>query len=382
MKTKIMSLAAAALAVAATGNAQTVIDLTGSTAGRSAVMRAVTNILTSDTFAFMQNSNNNANFVGADKQIVKGKLGTNDVIVRASWSGSAAGVRDVAQNNSSVWFPVDSINTVALNNTGINLANNTVNTVQSVAEIAFSDVFQSSTIYTSPSLTDNYAGIIPFKFYASADAPASVANMTELQAQQLWGTGYIPLAMFSGLAADQGTYAYATGRDPESGTRITAMAEVGYGVFNAVQQYRPTVVSGSVTAVELWPAGVYAEGNGGYSSGSSVKTAIGANAFSNGFGLISYLGSSDWNPTGNKELSYNGNFYTAANVKEGKYTFWGYLHQMGQPGVVGAAAPTSVTKTFYNSLLTSVQSDTTWLVKTTDMQVSRTSDGGLVTPLY
>lgn len=382
MKTKIMSLAAAALAVAATGNAQTVIDLTGSTAGRSAVMRAVTNILTSDTFAFMQNSNNNANFVGADKQIVKGKLGTNDVIVRASWSGSAAGVRDVAQNNSSVWFPVDSINTVALNNTGINLANNTANTVQSVAEIAFSDVFQSSTIYTSPSLTDNYAGIIPFKFYASADAPATVANMTELQAQQLWGTGYIPLAMFSGLAADQGKYAYATGRDPESGTRITSMAEVGYGVFNAVQQYRPTVVSGSVTAVELWPAGVYAEGNGGYSSGSSVKTAIGANAFSNGFGLISYLGSSDWNPTGNKELSYNGNSYTANNVKEGKYTFWGYLHQMGQPGVVGAAAPTSVTKTFYNSLLTSVQSDTTWLVKTTDMQVSRTSDGGLVTPSY
>jgi len=382
MKTKIMSLAAAAFAVAATGNAQTVIDLTGSTAGRSAVMRAVTNILTSDTFSFMQNANNNANYVGADKQIIKGILGTNSVIVRASWSGSAAGVRDVAQNNSSVWFPVTTINTTTFNNTGINMANNTANTVQDVAEIAFSDVFQSSTIYKSPTLTDNYAGIIPFKFYASADAPVAVNNLTALQAQYLWNQGYIPLAMITGAAADQGAYAYATGRDPESGTRITAMAEVGYGVFNAVQQYRPTIASGAVTSVELWPAGTYAEGNGGYTSGSSVKTALSANAYTNGNGLISYLGSSDWNPTGNKEMSYNGNLYTADNVKQGKYTFWGYLHQMGQPTVVGPAAPTSVLKTFYGSLLTAVQADTTWLVKTSEMAVSRTSDGGLISPSY
>ena len=55
---------------------------------------------------------------------------------------------------------------------------------------------------------------------------------------------------------------------------------------------------------------------------------------------------------------------------------------MGQEAVVGTNAPTSVLKTFYGSLLTAVQADSTWLVKISDMAVSRTSDGGLISPSY
>lgn len=371
MKSKIMSLAVAALAVGATGNAQTVIDITGSTAGRSAVHSAIRTVLSNETFAY-----NGNNLNAASKAIFKGDISGTPVIVRTAWSGSAAGVRDVAQNNASVWFPNTAINTVSANNTAISMANNSANTVRDVAEIAFSDVFQSSTIYTSPGLTDDYSGIIPFKFYASADAPADLTNITPLQARYLWANGYVPLALLTGDANDQATFAFATGRDPESGTRITTMAEIGYGVFGAVQQYEPTISGGAVTAVTLWPAGTYSEGNGGYSSGSSVKTAISANAFSNSLGLISYLGSSDWNPTGNKELTYNGVAYSADNVKQGKYSFWGYLHQMRHSSLSGTSL------TFYNSLLTAVRADVTWLVKTTDMSVSRASDGGLINPLY
>jgi hypothetical protein len=366
-------LAAATFVAASSANAQTVIDITGSTAGRSAVHNAIRTVLSNETFVY-----NGSNFNGASKVLFKGDISGTPVIVRTTWSGSAAGVRDVAQNNSSVWFPNTSIDTNSLNNTEVNLANNSVNTVQDVAEIAYSDVFQSSTIYGSPTLTDDQAGIIPFKFYASVDAPASLSNITSLQARRLWQTGASNLAYFSGNSSDRTTLIAATGRDPESGTRITAMAEIGYGVFNEVKQYQPTISAGAVTGVALWPAGTYAEGNGGYTSGSSVKTAVQATSFGPaGFGLISYIGSSDW-PAVNaaKELSYNGVFYSADAVKEGKYTFWGYLHQMKQPSLSGTA------NTFYGSLLTAVRADVSWLVKTTDMGVERSSDGGLVNPKY
>jgi hypothetical protein len=253
--------------------------------------------------------------------------------------------------------------------------------VQDTAEIAYSDVFQGSTIYKTPTLNDDTAGIIPFKFFASKDAPTTLTNITSLQARNLFGSGYIPLAIITGNSTDQATYIYSTGRDPDSGTRITTMAEIGYGVYGAVQQYQPTVASGAVTATALWPATVtgnvttVAEGNGGASSGSTVKTYLEANGFAGGFGLISYLGASDWSLVA-KELSYNGVAYSTDNVKQGNYTFWGYLHQMRHSSLSGTSL------TFYNLLLTAVRADTSWLVKTADMAVQRSEDGGLVNPLY
>ena len=377
---KNLALAAAVLGSTVGAQAQTTIDITGSTAGRGAVHNAILAALTGETYRF-----NGSNFNGAGRVLFRGNLGTNQVVVRTAWSGSAAGVRDVAMNNSSVWFINNGAFTAgALNNAVVTVGNlnaNFVNLVQDTPEIAFSDVFQSSTIYTAPGLTDALTGIIPFKFYASRDASTNLVNISPLQARFLWGNGFIPVALLTGLNADQATYAFATGRDPESGTRITAMAEVGYGVFGPVQQYQPSISGGAVTAITLWPAGTYAEGNGGYSSGSSVKTALEANAFTNGNGLISYIGSSDWSTVA-KEMNYNGNSFSTNNVTEGRYTFWGYLHQLGHPGVVGTSAPTSVTKSFFSALETQVEADTTWLVRVSQMQVTRTSDGGLINPLY
>ncbi|MFZ4483505.1 MAG: hypothetical protein ACOYOL_05935 [Chthoniobacterales bacterium] len=379
---KTLALTAAVLGTAVGVQAQTTIDITGSTAGRSAVHNAILAALTSDTYVF---NGNNLNAAG--RVLFRGNLGTNSVVIRTAWSGSAAGVRDVAQNNASVWFINNgAIGAGALNNSVITTGNTAAsvptfgNLVQDTPEIAFSDVFQSSTIYTSPGLADALTGIIPFKFYASKDAPTNLVNISPLAARFLFGSGYIPLSMLTGLAGDASTYAFATGRDPESGTRITAMAEIGYGVFGAVQQYQPAIGGGAVTNAVLWPAGTYAEGNGGYSSGSSVKTAVEANGFTNGLGLISYIGSSDWSAVA-KELTYNGNSFSTNNVTQGRYTFWGYLHQLGHPGVVGTSAPTSVTKSFFTALETQVEADTTWLVRVSQMAVSRTSDGGLINPL-
>ncbi len=378
--TKSLVLAAAVVGSAAVGNAQTVIDITGSTAGRAAVHSAIRTTLGGAACTFVVNTGNN--LANTPKAIFKGNLGTNPVIVRTSWSGSAAGVRDVAANNASVYLPKTNIDTVALNNTTLNLANaNTTNVEQGVAEIAFSDVFQSSTIYSTPVLADVTPGIIPFKFYASADAPAGITNLTAQTARQAWGTGFIRQDYLTGNPADTNDFVYFTGRDPESGTRITAMAEIGFGVFGSVQQYQPTTNATQVTDAVLWPTGTYSEGNGGFTSGGTVKAVMEKNGFVNDFGLISYLGSTDWSSTA-KELAYNGNYYSSNNVVYGKYTFWGYLHQMGHQGVVGTLAPASVIKSFFTNLQTSVAADTTWLVQVAAMKVTRSSDGGLVQPLY
>jgi len=379
MKTIKKQILATAIIVGAfsTGaNAQ--IDISGSTAGRAAVHNAILTVLANETYSF-----NGNNLNAASKAIFKGQLGIAGpaVTIRTSWSGSAAGIRDVAANNAAVWFPIASFDTNNNNASNINFANNTANTVQSAPEIGFSDVFQSSTEYQTPTLKDETVGIIPFKFFTSVDSPATVDNMTPQAAKRLYASGFISQAYLTGNNSDQGVFIYATGRDPESGTRITTMAEIGYGVFNPVNQFQPTFTATDITGVALWPAGVYAEGNGGYPSGSSVKAALAKNGYGPGFPLISYLGSSDWSGSGD-ELSYNGVTYSSQNVIEGKYTFWGYLHQVGHELIVGVTAPASDTKTFFSSLGTAIKADTTWLVKTTDMQVARDSDGGLVNPLY
>src|SRR4029077_1606703 len=69
----------------------------------------------------------------------------------------------------------------------------------------------------------------------------------------------------------------ATGRDFDSGTRLTAVTEPGIGANTVLKQYQPTVSAGAVTALALYPrttingVDTQADGNGGESSGSSLR---------------------------------------------------------------------------------------------------------------
>ena len=82
-----------------------------------------------------------------------------------------------------------------------------------------------------------------FKWVASKGAPTGLANITPQLAQALWGNGTLPLALFTSSAADEGTLVYATGRDPDSGTRATAFAESGIGVY----EVRPGIIETDMT---------------------------------------------------------------------------------------------------------------------------------------
>jgi hypothetical protein len=84
---------------------------------------------------------------------------------------------------------------------------------------------------------------------------STITNVTSQQWRALLAGGYQPLSMFTGNAAHV-TNVFATGRNDGSGTRTTYMAESGYGITSLVKQY--LVVdsdAGAIQAMQLVPQG-------------------------------------------------------------------------------------------------------------------------------
>lgn len=342
------------------------IRITGSTAGRSSVHTAIQNILTGEVITqdnAALGSANRANFVGT--------IGADTYTVRCSWSGSAAGVQSLDQNNDVDFMSQTGGGVVSPTSMGAGIK----------AHLAFSDVFQSSTLFTSQTLTDQATIVLPFRFLTTEGSP--ITNVQAVTARALYATGEVPLALFTGNTADENASVVCTGRDNLSGTRITTMAEIGYGVFNNVSQYQPTVSSGVVTALG-------ASGNGGFSSGSGVATVMGGTTLTltsdlgrSPVHILGYAGISDANTAltnGALSCTYNGVAYTADNVRNGIYTLWGYLHLFNR-GDLSTVNPQALT--FATSLKTQLASlpGSSGLDITT-MKVSRTADGGAIAADY
>jgi hypothetical protein len=206
---------------------------------------------------------------------------------------------------------------------------------ETVQEIGYSDIFASTVNQTAADVEDE-VGVITFRWYAN-NGSAGITNITPGLVRQLYASSEAPKWLFTGNPADTGTV-YPIGRNDDSGTRGTAMAESGYGNVATVDQYTATL-SGSVVT------GIVPSGNAGYSSGSSVKNAMNA-TYSGGI-LIGYLGASDFASSG-VELTWNGVPYSTANIQNGSYSFWGYLHMNRMNSLTGAAL------NFYNALKTDI----------------------------
>jgi len=239
-----------------------------------------------------------------------------------------------------------------------------------------------------------------------------------------WGSGgNILLSFFTGNNSDEGVTVYPTGRDIDSGTRATALAETGYGlngsqlITSSIQQYLAydnstdagtangqvgvnTASGTTIGALALVPTETVdgyklSTGNGGYYSGGNLATAV-SSQFSGVTKtvLVTYLGASDAKTaltatgTGRQAahlVAYNGvqfNPYvsSAANsslIYEGTYTFWSYEHL------------------YYNSIQSTTASDASTLandlttneldqlssnnVAIASMEVNRSDDGQNVT---
>jgi hypothetical protein len=306
------AIAAGLISAATAADNTATIDITGSTAFRSSVYTAIQAVLTGETYAYVGGS-----LGSAGQAIFKGNLNGTPVVVRTSFSGSAEGVRDVTSGANVSFLPVGQTTTVG------GTANATAGTDPASPDLAFSDVYQSSTNFQSPTLDDAIVAVVPFKFVVSkGGGAAGVTNMDNQKFRTLYANGFFPLSVYTGNQADQGVSIFASGRDSGSGTRVTTLAETGFGINREVAQFTGTVAGGIVTSLDF-------VGNSGYTSGGLLVALLAADATSQGGYVMGYVGLTDAASAitgGASELSYNGTAYSPTAVYEGKYTFWGYEH--------------------------------------------------------
>jgi hypothetical protein len=400
-----------ALSLVQHASADLTIRLTGSTAFRAGTHKAIVAMMGGETnckFATAMISGNSAatqaGYEGADYSVIQGNATgiTGVTTVQCTWTGSATGIADVAQGNNLLFIPVSAL-PVSNGYTNATVGNGATRATQSTtARMAFSDVYQSSTPTPTPALVNNNLAIIPFCFVANRGT-TGITNMTQQLSRALWTNGSQPKKLFTGnsAAADANDLVLAVGRDNGSGTRITQLAETKYGVFTPVQQWKISSTGTTITTAQVWPindgVGSFAAGNGGYSSGSTIRNFMPytstsvtlkddlGNDVATGLPvtLITWLGISDANTAVTNlavRLSYEGVTYDGSNaslIYEGLYTAWGYLHLYHPSGL-----STDETQ-FRTNLATQLDNATTLGaagLRISQMQVSRSNDGATVGP--
>jgi len=278
--------------------ADTVIEITGASAFRAAALNAIKakDEDSGAAFAFGHDkaaTTPTASSVSIFKGTFNGITGT--TIVRCSFNGSVEGIRALLHPGATynaLYIPETSLTVTATVGGAeqVGLAG----TEQADAEIAFSDVSVASTpeaaLASSLEPATPNVGVVVFTMATNEGWDTPITNVTTNQFKALFSNGTQPLRLFTGVATDTGNnkLVFATGRNDGSGTRTTYLAETGYGFTKTVKQYVVnTSASGNMTQIQLVPQGggsvpanastVWGQdvdGNGGYSSGSTLVTDL------------------------------------------------------------------------------------------------------------
>ena len=413
-KIKTLLAGAAALALAATASAQTVIYIAGSNGDRTVTNTAIPKLLTGTlTFKGTNTDPLRANF----GTWTGGSFNGQPVTIKVAYIGATGGIAAVAGS-----LPVKFLGNSAqagVNNPDPTVAGN--DNDSQVPVITMSTNFVSSSpfintyqghFYEDLTPQDQRVGVIGLKWIASKGFPGD--NITPQQAQYLYANGSAPLALFTGDPNDKNKVVFATGRNTDAGQRFAAQAEAGIGINAVVKQFKPTItgatgnpaVGGTINSHVLWPvetfSGVNSQfpGNSGASTGANLApfftATLGAGAFtSDGTGTansafqnftagyyIGYLTPSDADsialPGGAVELKWNGVPFSNQAVREGKYTFWVYEHLFYRGGTTG------IEKDFGDQLATQIKTVDAAVggILLDTVNVSRQAEGSLVTPKY
>jgi hypothetical protein len=398
MKLKSVMLAAL-LGLGASASAQTVINITGATAFRSAMNSSIIEILGGPTvckYAYVGTTG----LSGSNVAIFEGSIGGQPFIIRTSQSGSTQGVKDVVQQNTLSTY-LDVAATASDRVVGGAAISSSGKTASAIARFSFSDVDQSQSETPTPALPGAPVGVVPFVFLANVGS-TGITNITDQLHNAQWSLGELPKSMYTGNAADT-SIVYNTGRNNGSGTRATILSETRYGTFTNVVQWTTATTGGSEGTGTVTAIGT--PNNGGYSSNSGVRTLLSrssANVSVSGgtagpITIISYLTLSDataisdvvGTPTSATvaaagssayaiDLTYNGVPYSENNVKNGAYTLWGYQQFYGSVDI------TAGEQTFFNAFTTEIPDQLNPLstgIKISEMAVTRFGgDGGTVLP--
>ncbi|MGC3989365.1 MAG: hypothetical protein QM796_06740 [Chthoniobacteraceae bacterium] len=390
MKTlKNLLAGALLLAFAGSASAQTYVRIVGAQAWRASIYASIGHILNSGyRYAYGSgtlSASNQAIFVGTTA------VGGYSVIIKTSFAGATGGVATLTKNATISNFLADSTATSTSGTASVATYETAV-----TGDVVAVDSPQGTTVFTSPTLTASSTdpvGIEPY-VWVKGSAPSSVTdaasftNITSYQAQNLLNGG-LPLQQFTGNSADINVNVLATGRDENSGARIVAYAESGFGVFSSPQQYQPTFTSSTITSLNIWPSNTlngitYAAGHSGYANSSSVITALGAPITATVSGgpawLVSYLGATDANSvnSGANNLTWNGIPYSVANVENGLYTFWGYAHLLYRSTYATSNATGKTVADQIAAQLSASDFSVSGVIPA-NMNVTRQYDGGPVT---
>lgn len=403
---KLLAMGSMALAAASLASAATNIKITGSTAFRKATTQAILHTLNSGYTVAADGTD----ISGANRVTIVGTLtSTSDaVVIQCAWAGSVGGVAvldgglttipGVTYNSAHTWIKASkATQSVALGGTAGSPTFSAITALTTTeqadsanfdsaatADIALSDTYQSSTDYNVNGLADDIVGAVTFAWTKGVNnntgnsaftaAYARLTNITTQQAQALLNNGDVPLSMLTGVAADSAYRVVLTGRNNDSGTRLTTFAESGFGITTPPVQYSVNASTGALTPFAP---------TDGYSSSSTVKTVLttattaGTSVINSGgsdkpYILLSYVGTGTITA---QQLTYNGATFSNLAVQEGQYNFWGYEHVLRSPAIAGVA------DTFATDLVTQLTGSddaTTNGVRFSTMRVNRQIDGGLI----
>ena len=441
MKTKILALAAASLALGSSAFADVTVNFTGATAFRVPTLDSIKAQFVASgqpfKFAHDRNASNNQAFNGATRAIFQGTFpGVSGVTtIRTSFNGSVEGIKALIDSPAAdptylTTAVLDSITAVVGGNNGGNGQGGASTAAAAQSDVAFSDVAVSSTAFAGNSLQPSTpeAGVVVFTMIANEGAAGILDNMNTQNFRALFSAGFLPLSFFTGNALNT-DYVFATGRNDGSGTRTAYLAETGYGIANAVNQYlvgrstggainaiyrvpaggtsvglaavTPSLTLSSGNASTIW--GLNQDGNGGYSSGSTLRDDMGRTSTSvnvydadgselvtgANVHLVTWLSLGDASPArtaGAVILGYNGvkladfastgtlSVADTAKVTQGAYTAWSFQQMYRRNDIT-----TGDKVTVYNNIKNNLVLGTTGIAEPS-MNVGRSVDGGVVTP--
>jgi len=252
--------------------------------------------------------------------------GAGTTVIKIHWSGSEAGINDVAAGTLETFID-DSI-ADGLPHNGAP----PVTTIHSV-DLAFADNEQVISRTKTPAIaTDTKVAVIPYVFVRN-NGLWTGTDVCDWQVRAALG-GFCQRWVFSGNPANVNDYVYVSGRDNQSGPRVNIFCLVHWGVFTIPTQIEMNA-AGTMLDVPLG-SGNYA-GDFGYARGCALAGTMGANTVAMadlwngvvGYSVIAYLSRADANTAvanGAVELTYCCHAETPQNVKTCVYPLWGYEH--------------------------------------------------------
>ncbi len=372
MKTLCKSFFALAAAVLVSTTAAqavpTIVNISGSTAYRSALYNSLATVLTAPTAVYT----GNALLAGSSDSAWRGTIGATTYEVRChmggsvtgivglsapatnhynfmQWDASAAAVTPGTQTN---FYSPYGLVAGAGGGTHLAATNTNLPTVNAASNCGFSDAFQATAAQVPGAATavnasalipvggagNEVVGILPFAFLKGAANTAdgdiasynNIVDITDNNAAQLFAANNASVQLLTGNIADSAAFVYAVGRDQDSGTRISQFAETQFGVGSTPGQYQVITSGGAalgpnavVANLTLFANPVFPTIGGGYASGGNVATALECSGWDNsslpngnyGYG-IGYLGAADTDTaiTSGFQVTANTAFNGAANT--------------------------------------------------------------------